>query len=69
MSHLTGQFEDMRWSEPELVPSPITTEFNEQEPKISLNGTRLYFQSNRPGGLGGLDASYRPHTRSALTEI
>lgn len=58
VSHLTGQFEDMRWSEPELVPSPITTEFNEQEPKISLNGTRLYFQSNRPGGLGGVDVYY-----------
>jgi hypothetical protein len=54
VSHLTGKFEDMQWSEPELVPFSLT-EFNEQEPKISLDGKRLYFQSNRPGGKGGLD--------------
>jgi WD40 repeat protein len=56
VSHLTGTFENMQWSEPEPVPFPITTtDFNEQEPKISLDGKRLYFQSNRPGGKGGLD--------------
>jgi hypothetical protein len=55
VSHLTGRFEDMQWSEPEPVPFPITTQFNEQEPKISLDGKRLYFQSNRPGGKGGVD--------------
>lgn len=55
VSHLTGRFEDMQWSEPEPVPFPITTQFNEQEPKISLDGKRLYFLSNRPGGQGGVD--------------
>ena len=55
VSHLSGNFEDMKWSEPEPLPAPINTPFSEVEPKISLDGKRLYFQSNRPGGKGGLD--------------
>ena len=43
------------WSEPEIVGSPISTEYNEVEPLLSPDGTQLYIQSNRPGGLGGAD--------------
>ena len=43
VSHLTGEFEDADWSEPELVPS-LSTPFNEQEPMLTLDGRHLYFQ-------------------------
>src|SRR5688572_24993946 len=51
VSRLIGNFEDGRWTEPEVVPA-ISTQFREAEPKISRNGKRLFFQSNRPGGFG-----------------
>ena len=55
VSHLTGDFEDADWSEPELLPFPINTPFAEREPMITKDGRHLYFHSNRPGGFGGLD--------------
>lgn len=55
VSRLIGTFEDGRWTEPELLPYPINTEFGDFEPKISRNGKRLFFQSDRlePGDLDG----------------
>jgi hypothetical protein len=58
VSRLIGTFEDGRWTEPEKVPYPISTEFGDNEPKISRNGKRLFFNSNRPGGFGGFDVYY-----------
>lgn len=43
------------WSEPEIVGGPISTEYSEVEPLLSPDGTQLYIQSNRPGGLGSAD--------------
>lgn len=44
------------WSEPRIVGAPISTdEYLEVEPLLSPDGTELYFMSNRPGGLGGMD--------------
>lgn len=57
VSRLIGTFEDGRWTEPEVVPA-ISTAFREAEPKISRNGKRLFFQSDRPGGFGGTDVYY-----------
>jgi hypothetical protein len=57
VSRLIGNFEDGRWTKPEVVPA-ISTQFREAEPKISRNGKRLFFQSDRPGGFGGTDVYY-----------
>ncbi|MEX0856188.1 MAG: hypothetical protein WD056_01345 [Gemmatimonadota bacterium] len=43
------------WTEPEVVPAPISTEYMEVEPLLSPDGSQLYLMSNRPGGLGGMD--------------
>lgn len=42
------------WSAP-INLDAINTRFNEKQPSISGNGRWLYFASNRPGTLGGLD--------------
>jgi outer membrane protein OmpA-like peptidoglycan-associated protein len=42
------------WSEP--TPLPFNTnEFDDCHPAISIDGDKLFFSSNRPGGLGGMD--------------
>ena len=43
------------WSTPVRVDAPISSEFNEQAPRLSKDGQTLFFSSNRPGTLGGLD--------------
>ncbi|MCD6066654.1 MAG: hypothetical protein K0S33_1480 [Bacteroidetes bacterium] len=47
-------FTNGKWNEPQNVGSKVNTSFNEIFPAISENNT-LYFSSNRPGGIGGLD--------------
>lgn len=42
------------WSEPEPLPFN-TNEFDDCHPAISIDGDKLFFSSNRPGGLGGMD--------------
>jgi outer membrane protein OmpA-like peptidoglycan-associated protein len=42
------------WGEP--MPLPFNTnEFDDCHPAISIDGDKLYFASNRPGGNGGMD--------------
>lgn len=43
------------WSTPVNVGPVINSSASEQHPAISKDGLSLYFSSNRPGGLGGLD--------------
>jgi hypothetical protein len=43
------------WSAPINLGSAINTGFNDSGPAISKNGLSLYFTSNRPGGVGGID--------------
>jgi Tol biopolymer transport system component len=43
------------WSEPTVVESVSTREYDEVEPLLSPDGTHLYIMSDRPGGLGGPD--------------
>jgi hypothetical protein len=45
---------DSGWSEPVNMGPPVNTDTHEFYPSLSQNGT-LYFQSRRPGGLGGAD--------------
>ncbi len=33
----------------------INTEHDEQMPSATANGSRLFFNSDRPGGYGGMD--------------
>jgi hypothetical protein len=47
------QFSD--WSPPVSLGPIINTEFEDSGAFISRDGLRLYFNSNRPGGFGGLD--------------
>ncbi len=42
------------WSEPQPLPFN-TNEFDDFHPAISIDGDKLFFASNRPGGLGSTD--------------
>ncbi len=42
------------WSEPEALPFN-SNEFDDCHPAISIDGDKLFFASNRPGGIGGMD--------------
>lgn len=46
------------WSIPSLVGSDINTSHNEYFAALSIDENRLYFVSDRPGGLGGKDIWY-----------
>lgn len=43
------------WSKPASFSNAINTEANEDSPYLSDDETKLYFTSNRAGGVGGLD--------------
>ena len=44
-----------KWTEPEPFPEPINSAYNETHASMSLDGKRIYFSSDRPGGYGGKD--------------
>jgi Tol biopolymer transport system component len=43
------------WGTPQNLGPNINTSSDEGGPELSLDGHRLYFQSNRPGGYGDMD--------------
>lgn len=43
------------WGLPLNLGPTINTSFNEFAPSLPIDGHRLYFASNRPGGFGGID--------------
>jgi hypothetical protein len=43
------------WSEPVNLGAPINSASSDQSPALSADGLSLYFASDRPGGLGGVD--------------
>lgn len=43
------------WGPPQNLGAPINSPFNDNGAALSLDGHRLFFNSNRPGGLGGQD--------------
>lgn len=48
-------WKDGKWSHPTNLGSPVNSGYSEKHPTISADGRRLYFTSNRPGGLGSYD--------------
>jgi Tol biopolymer transport system component len=55
---------DDLWGLPVNLGPSVNTVFDEGNPAFSRDGHLLFFQSIRPGGLGGIDlwAAYREHT-------
>ena len=43
------------WTAPVNLGPEINTEYEEQMPSAITDGSRLFFSSDRPGGLGGMD--------------
>lgn len=46
---------DQPWGPPENLGAPINSSFEENAPALSVDGHRLFFASDRPGGTGGID--------------
>lgn len=44
-----------RWTTPKNLGRNVNTDYWDSAPSISPDGKALYFSSNRPGGLGGID--------------
>jgi hypothetical protein len=57
------------WGPAQNLGPFVNTEFNENTPKLSRDGHRLYFASDRPSGFGGSDVyvSRRRHERDDLS--
>ncbi len=53
-----SKFDGVRWSPGKNIGSQVNTSYWESQPSISPNGRMLFFVSNRPGGLGGMDLWY-----------
>lgn len=43
------------WSEPRNMGTPLNTKYWDSQPTLSSDGRTIYFLSNRPNGLGGMD--------------
>jgi outer membrane protein OmpA-like peptidoglycan-associated protein len=56
-------YDGVRWSPGVNVGYPVNTTSWESQPSISPNGRMLFFVSNRPGGMGGMDIWYSVRTR------
>ncbi len=48
-------FENGRWTEPVNLGPEVNSEWDEMSPFIHFDDRTLYFASNRPAGMGGLD--------------
>ncbi|TNF39914.1 MAG: tetratricopeptide repeat protein [Bacteroidetes bacterium] len=53
-----SSYDGNRWSPGVNLGPPVNTAYWESQPSISPNGRMLFFVSNRPGGLGGMDIWY-----------
>lgn len=50
-----SSWKEGKWSVPRNLGSAVNSRYSEKHPSISADGRRLYFSSNRPGGLGSYD--------------
>jgi flagellar motor protein MotB len=53
-----SSFDGKNWTLPMNIGPPVNTRAWESQPSVSANGRMLFFTSNRPGGLGGMDLWY-----------
>jgi outer membrane protein OmpA-like peptidoglycan-associated protein/tetratricopeptide (TPR) repeat protein len=53
-----SSYDGTRWSPGINLGQPVNTAYWESQPSISPNGRMLFFVSNRPGGMGGMDIWY-----------
>lgn len=51
-------YDGNRWSPGVNLGPPVNTVYWESQPSISPDGKMLFFVSNRPGGMGGMDIWY-----------
>jgi Tol biopolymer transport system component len=50
--------EGSRWTVGKDIGAPVNTRYWESQPSVSADSRMLFFVSNRPGGLGGMDIWY-----------
>lgn len=50
-----SKFDGEKWSKPDDLGKNINTKYGETSVSMTADGRTLYFTSNRPGGVGGLD--------------
>ncbi len=43
---------ELQWQQPERLPAPVNSEYDDTTPFLDNEGKTLYFASNRPGGYG-----------------
>jgi outer membrane protein OmpA-like peptidoglycan-associated protein len=53
-----SSYDGYRWSPGINIGPPVNTTYWESQPSVSPNGRMLFFVSNRPGGIGGMDIWY-----------
>ncbi len=51
----SSELTDDKWSEPQKLPAPINSQYDETHACLSADRSTLFFTSDRPGGIGGLD--------------
>ncbi len=51
----TSELHGSRWGMPKKLGPNINTKYRETHASLSTDGKKIYFASDRPGGLGGLD--------------
>ncbi len=51
---------DDLWGEPVNLGAPINTAADDGDPQLSADGLSIFFNSNRPGGVGGMDLWQAP---------
>src|SRR5688572_8940740 len=52
------------WGEPQILPAPVTTSSQEGINSMSPDGLEMFFQSNRPGGIGTIGNDIYLSTRT-----
>jgi outer membrane protein OmpA-like peptidoglycan-associated protein/tetratricopeptide (TPR) repeat protein len=52
-----SKYQNGKWTAPKGFAA-INTEYWDSQPSVSADGRTVYFASNRPGGLGGIDIWY-----------
>lgn len=59
--------ENEKWSKPQPFFSTINSPYDEDSPYLSPDEKRLYFCSNRPGGVGSYDIYYSEFDETSFT--